>query len=118
MVRGTWQSMRRSRGCDGGEAPPTLRLYTWQPWCLSLGYFQRAGRSADREELARRGWTLVRCPTGGCGVLHADELTYSIIAPASLLAEFEGSGVTQTYLAISRGLAEGCDLPVCRARSR
>lgn len=93
-----------------GEAPPTLRLYTWQPWCLSLGYFQRAGRSADREELARRGWTLVRRPTGGRGVLHADELTYSIIAPASLLAEFEGSGVTQTYLAISRGLAEGLRL--------
>jgi len=93
-----------------GAAPPTLRLYTWQPWCLSLGYFQRAERSADRAELARRGWTLVRRPTGGRGVLHADELTYSIVAPTSLVAEFEGSGVTQTYLAISRGLAEGLQL--------
>lgn len=105
-----------------GQAPPTLRFYTWQPYSLSLGYFQRAARSADRAELARRGWTLVRRPTGGRGVLHADELTYSIAAPASLFAQFEGSGVTQTYLAISKGLAEGlriagvpCDIAPERA---
>ena len=37
------------------------------------------------EELARRGYTLVR-RSGGRGVLHADELTYSIVAPVGLLA--------------------------------
>ena len=29
-----------------GLQPPTLRLYGWQPFCLSLGYGQRT-RDAD-----------------------------------------------------------------------
>jgi lipoate-protein ligase A len=94
----------------GPGSGPTLRFYTWQPPCLSLGYFQQAARSANVEELARRGYTLVRRPTGGRGVLHADELTYSIVAPVGLLAAYDGPSVTGTYLAISRGLAEGLRL--------
>lgn len=62
------------------DALPTLRLYAWEPPCLSLGFAQPA-RDVDRAGLARNGWGLVRRPTGGRAILHADELTYSVIAP-------------------------------------
>lgn len=104
------------------SSPPTLRLYSWSPPCLSLGYFQRVERSANLGELKRRGWSLVRRPTGGRAVLHDDELTYSVIAPISLLSSIAGASVVQTYLAVSRGLAAaledagiGCEIASERA---
>ncbi len=60
-----------------GEAPPTLRLYRWEPACLSLGYAQSAA-DADRARIAKHGWHLVRRMTGGRAILHVDELTYSV----------------------------------------
>ena len=68
------------RAVEEGAAPPTLRLYGWKPWCVSLGYFQRAERELDARALRARGWDVVTRPTGGRAVLHADELTYSILA--------------------------------------
>jgi lipoate-protein ligase A len=59
---------------------PTLRLYAWQPPCLSLGQAQPAG-DVDVAGLVRQGWNLVRRPTGGRAILHTDEITYSIAAP-------------------------------------
>jgi lipoate-protein ligase A len=59
---------------------PTLRLFAWQPPCLSLGYAQPVG-DVDLNALHARGWDLVRRPTGGRAILHTDELTYSVIAP-------------------------------------
>src|SRR5689334_4189220 len=63
-----------------GDAPPTLRLYRWEPACLSLGYAQPAS-DADVERLADHGWHLVRRMTGGRAILHTDELTYSVALP-------------------------------------
>src|SRR2546423_5590703 len=63
-----------------GHAPPTLRFYSWQPACLSLGYAQHI-RDADLDRLRANGWGLVRRPTGGRAILHTDELTYSITLP-------------------------------------
>lgn len=56
---------------------PTLRLYTWDPPALSIGYFQDAASPAIAEWLAE-GYPLVRRPTGGLGVLHKDEMSYSV----------------------------------------
>jgi len=64
-----------------GEVPPTLRLYAWQPPCLSIGYAQPSG-DAELNRLNERGWELVRRPTGGRAILHTDELTYAVIAPS------------------------------------
>jgi len=58
--------------------PPTLRLYAWEPACLSLGYAQPK-TDVDMLRLNERGWHLVRRPTGGRAILHTDELTYSVI---------------------------------------
>lgn len=68
------------RAVGAGLQPPTLRLYGWDPACLSLGYGQR-WREVDREALHARGWGLVRRPTGGRAILHIDELTYSLSLP-------------------------------------
>ncbi len=59
---------------------PTLRLYTWNPACLSIGYAQPYA-DIDRKRLFDYGWDCVRRPTGGRAILHTDELTYSVIAP-------------------------------------
>jgi lipoate-protein ligase A len=59
---------------------PTLRLYAWEPPCLSLGYAQPVS-DVDLARLQARGWDLVRRPTGGRAILHTDELTYSVAAP-------------------------------------
>jgi lipoate-protein ligase A len=63
-----------------GNSLPTLRLYAWEPACLSLGYAQPI-TDVDLPRLRARGWDVVRRPTGGRAVLHTDELTYSVIAP-------------------------------------
>jgi lipoyl(octanoyl) transferase len=63
-----------------GYVLPTLRLYAWNPPCLSLGYAQPV-TDADQNALTQRGWELVRRPTGGRAILHTDELTYSVSAP-------------------------------------
>jgi lipoate-protein ligase A len=57
---------------------PTLRLYTWNPPALSIGYFQDSASPAIAEWLAR-GYPLTRRPTGGLAVLHKDEMSYSIV---------------------------------------
>jgi len=62
------------------ESRPVLRLYAWEPPCLSLGYTQPYA-DADLARLAERGWDLVRRPTGGRAILHTDELTYAVIGP-------------------------------------
>ncbi len=63
-----------------GLSLPVLRLYAWDPPCLSLGYAQPADQ-VDRSRLADLGWDLVRRPTGGRAILHTDELTYAVIGP-------------------------------------
>jgi lipoyl(octanoyl) transferase len=62
------------------DVPPTLRLYAWDPYCLSLGHAQPKS-DVNRQALKANGWGLVRRPTGGKAILHADELTYAILAP-------------------------------------
>ena len=80
---------------------PTLRLYSWQVPSLSLGYAQPAA-DVDQAELAKRGWQLVRRPTGGKAILHTDELTYSISAP--LDEPLVAGSLLESYQRISRAL--------------
>lgn len=68
------------RGVEAGDSPPTLRLYGWAPWCVTLGHFQDPAQELDPAALRARGWDVVLRPTGGRAVLHAEEITYSILA--------------------------------------
>ncbi len=88
------------------RAPPTLRFYAWNPPCLSIGYAQ-AVNDVDLVALEREGWDLVRRPTGGKAILHTDEITYAISAPADhpLFAR----GVLPSYKRISVALMAGLE---------
>lgn len=85
--------------------PPTLRIYGWRPPAVSLGYFQEATGQVDQAELARRGWGLVRRPTGGRAILHDDEVTYAVVIPETALRH--GDSIMASYREISRGIELG-----------
>jgi lipoate-protein ligase A len=68
------------RAVSAGLVPPTLRLYAWEPPCLSLGRGQPGGE-VNKAACLSDGVDVVRRPTGGRAILHTDELTYSVIAP-------------------------------------
>lgn len=89
------------------DQPPTLRLYDWQPYTLSLGHAQPVG-DIDRKALQDRGWDLVRRPTGGRAILHADELTYSVTAPIE--NPILRGNVIESYRRISTALVEALRL--------
>jgi lipoate-protein ligase A len=89
------------RAVAAGLAAPTLRLYAWAPPCLSLGRAQSLA-DVDLEALRAAGSDLVRRPTGGKAILHADELTYSVIAPQS--EPRVAGGVIESYRRLSQGL--------------
>mgnify|MGYP001827395253 CR=1 FL=1 len=63
-----------------GQSPPTLRLYGWDPPCLTLGRHQGAD-AADLDFCSAEGIDVVRRPTGGRALLHHLELTYAVMAP-------------------------------------
>ena len=58
-----------------------LRLYAWDPPCLSFGAHEPAARRYDRSRIATLGLPCVRRPTGGRAVYHHGELTYSLASP-------------------------------------
>jgi lipoate-protein ligase A len=63
-----------------GASPPTLRLYGWDPPCLTLGRHQGV-EAADLDFCRRQSIDVVRRPTGGRALLHHLELTYAVVAP-------------------------------------
>jgi lipoate-protein ligase A len=83
---------------------PTFRVYAWIPSCISLGYNQSAD-SIDCQRCRQENVDLVRRPTGGRAVLHAQEVTYSVVVPRN--SPFYTSSVGELYSRISRGLARG-----------
>lgn len=84
--------------------PPTLRLYAWEPACLSLGHAQPIA-DVDLPSLTANGWQVVRRPTGGRAILHTDELTYSVTAHQD--NPIMTGGVLESYRRISLALVEG-----------
>jgi len=111
-----WQLLLEPRGRSGPEnmaldvalleradrrGEAFLRLYRFDPPCLSLGRNEAAG-GFDRAAIARRGGDVVRRPTGGGSVWHEHELTYAVAAP---IAAF--GGLRRAYHAIHARLATG-----------
>jgi len=75
---------------EKGEIPSTLRIYSWKPKCITLGYAQkmerwigekaRKGKESDEGSIGVGGWDVVKRPTGGGIVFHNEaEVTYSIV---------------------------------------
>ncbi|EMA36297.1 lipoate--protein ligase family protein [Halobiforma nitratireducens] len=61
----------------------TVRVYSWEPSTLSLGYRQDAA-SVDWEYCKREGIGVTRRQTGGGGIYHDRDadISYTIVAPA------------------------------------
>ncbi|MGR3207327.1 lipoate--protein ligase family protein [Bacillus glycinifermentans] len=87
------------------QIPPTIRFYGWNPATLSVGYFQNIEKEIDLEAVKKHGLGFVRRPTGGRGVLHDEELTYSVIVSED--HPDMPQTVTEAYRVISEGILEG-----------
>jgi lipoate-protein ligase A len=85
------------------EGSPTLRVYGWKPYAISLGYNQR-DNDFDEERCTTHGIDIVRRPTGGRAILHAEELTYSVTMFS------RGENINDAYREISRALISGLHL--------
>jgi len=105
-ARGAWnmavdESILEHAQAGSSDSYATLRLYAWDPACLSLGHAQPFS-DVDVNRLKERGWEVVRRATGGRAILHTDELTYSVIAPHDE-PRVEG-GVLESYNRLARAL--------------
>jgi lipoate-protein ligase A len=92
-----------ARLLQSGAGSPLLRLFRWSPWAVSLGYNQNP-QDIDTPACRRDGIDVVRRPTGGRAILHAEELTYSIVMVAGRRS------VLDVYNAISSALVRGLAL--------
>src|SRR5207244_5633874 len=105
-----WELTREPAGRSGaanmtidasllGEAARTgrafLRLYRFDPPCLSLGRNEPAAARYDRAAIAWLGLDVVRRPTGGGAAWHEHEETYAAVATS---AQF--GGLLEATLAI------------------
>ncbi len=87
-----------------GEA--VLRLYTWLPPGVSLGRRQEATGTVNIGEASRRGYVVVRRPTGGATLVHETfgEITYSLVLPAS--SQLYQASIEESSSIISGAVAE------------
>lgn len=83
------------------QSLPCLRLYSWEPPCLTIGYAQPRS-DIDQIKLKEFGWDWVRRPTGGRAILHTDELTYSVVVSSS--EPRVAGGVLESYQRLSKAL--------------
>jgi lipoyl(octanoyl) transferase len=79
---------------------PVLRLYRWNPGCLSFGRNQPARGAYDAKIARSLGIDIVRRPTGGLAVYHDRELTYAVMVPVGVLGR-----PRTTYCTVNRALA-------------
>ncbi len=82
------------------EGVASLRLYRWQPPCLSFGRHEPAAVRYDRDRITALGLATVRRPTGGRAVWHDAEVTYAVAAPTVVFGS-----LADTYRAIHDVLA-------------
>jgi len=109
MPRSDWRLLLEPQGCSGPEnmardaalltaadrtGAAFLRLYCWDPPCLSLG------RNDPAIVRPRGGVATVRRPTGGRAVWHEHEVTYAVAAPIAIFGRLKDA-----YCAIHERLA-------------
>jgi lipoyl(octanoyl) transferase len=91
--------IKLAESCSPDEA--VLRFYRWNPYCISLGANQNINElnvaQAEHDKI-----NVVFRPTGGRAILHAEELTYSVIYPVD-----ENISFRNIYHEINLALIEG-----------
>ncbi len=81
-----------------GAVLPTFRLYGWSKKGITIGEFQQE-KEINYEYAMKQNIPIVRRPTGGKGILHIDDITYSFSARKE--DRFRGN-LFQTYEIISK----------------
>ena len=90
--------------CEKEIVPSMLRIYSWRPKCISMGYSQDMSGLVDRLLAKKMGWEVVKRPTGGGIVFHNEaEVTYSLITPIDSLPK----GLVPSYKKISEAVVKG-----------
>lgn len=94
-----------SEGIMNGSSPPTIRFYTWKPGAVSIGYFQSMKDEVNLDTCKELGIDCIRRWTGGGAVYHdaKGEITYSLIAPASLFPK----NIVKSYEMICGWIVDG-----------
>jgi len=87
------------------EPSTFVRFYRWDVPTVSLGHYQRAEQAADLRYCEAHGIPVVRRPTGGRAVLHAAELTYTVVSSDPRF--FPLHSLDLTYLTIAKALQGG-----------
>ena len=82
-----------------------IRLYGWEPHCLSFGRHEPAARRYDAARVEALGLATVRRPTGGRAVWHARELTYAVAAPTECLGRLR-EAYREVHLVLRDALGE------------
>jgi lipoyl(octanoyl) transferase len=90
-----------ANNCEPGEA--VLRLYRWEPYCISLGANQNED-IINYNETKKKNIDIVARPTGGRAILHAEEITYSVIYPIGT-----DTSARQLYSEINFALKKGLE---------
>jgi lipoyl(octanoyl) transferase len=91
---------------ERGRIPSTLRIYSWQPRCVSHGYAQKLEEEIDVQRAARLGYDVVGRPTGGGIVFHNEaEVTYSLVT--ALDNPLLPKGLVPSYKKISEAIVHG-----------
>ena len=91
-----------AHNCKPDEA--YFRIYRWEPHCISLGANQNF-TDIDLSKTENDGIDVVKRPTGGRAILHAEELTYSAVIPLNY--EFSPREI---YSKISNALMRGLEI--------
>ncbi len=85
---------------------PVLRIYAFKPFCLTIGYFMNTAETLNIEYLKKNNIDFTRRITGGKAVLHANEITYSLVVPISLF----NNSVIQAYKKSAQALRRAFSL--------
>ena len=88
---------------ENNSGKPTLRFYKWKPFCISTGYHQKQNE-INLELCKKDGIEIVTRPTGGRAILHANELTYSVVMNSN------GNSVNEVYCEISKAIVKGLNI--------
>ena len=72
---GSWNMALDEVLMNGIGEVPILKIYGWQPSCVSIGYFQSMNEEVNLEKCKEMGIDSVRRITGGGAVFHESELT-------------------------------------------
>jgi len=96
-----------SEGVRSGSSLPTIRFYNWKPSAVSIGYFQGIRDEVNLEVCRELGVDCIRRWTGGGAVYHdfEGEITYSVIAPASIFPK----NIIESYRLICGWVVKGLE---------